>query len=213
MLFVDRKDAGQKLCSLLLQFKNRKDTLVIGLPRGGVVVANEVASLLNLPLDVICPRKVGCPFNPELALGAVTHSGEGFLNQDIISQLDISEEFLKNAIQEERARSQERYTLYRKGKKELSVEGKTVLLIDDGLATGATMKAAIEWTKGEKAKAVVVAVPVGPPTTLDKLRHTADAVFSVSTPSFFQAVGQFYQNFEQITDEEVLRILQSTSSP
>ncbi|HXF29076.1 MAG TPA: phosphoribosyltransferase [Chlamydiales bacterium] len=208
MIFENRQDAGQKLAISLSKYKEKKDAIVIGLPRGGVVTAYEVAQFLELPLDIICPRKVGAPYNPELALGAVAHTGDKHLNDDIIEQLQVPANFLQKAIEQAKKESATRDAFYRKGRPPLNVKGKTVIFVDDGLATGATMKAAIAWAKAEKAAQIIVAVPVAPASTLEEIQRMCDAVICLSAPYTFHAVGQFYDDFAQTTDDEVLERLQ-----
>lgn len=207
MIFQNRQDAGKKLLSLLLQYKDTPNAVVIALPRGGVVTAHEIAQGLHLPLDIVCPRKIGAPYNPELALGAVTHTGAHFFNEDIIMQLGVSKAYLAQEIENEKEISLKRQLLYRKNRPPVYVQGKIVILVDDGLATGATMKAAIQWVKEQKAKKVVVAVPVAPPDTLQEVKLLVDEVFCLYAPTFFSAVGQFYEDFRQTTDEEVMELL------
>ncbi|MBS0656456.1 MAG: phosphoribosyltransferase [Verrucomicrobia bacterium] len=212
-MFEDRRDAGQKLAPLVAKYKNQKDAVVIGLPRGGVVTAAEVAQFLELPLDVICPRKVGAPHNPELALGAVTETGKGFFNEELISRLRVSQSYLEEEIAKEKKRAEMRLSLFRKGRPPLRFTGKTVLLVDDGLATGATMKAAILAVKSQKAAKIVCVVPVSPPDTAAEISMMVDEFVCIDTPWLFQAVGQFYREFGQTEDEEVVAILEKSLKP
>lgn len=207
MIFRDRRDAGEKLAGLLTEYREAKDTIILGLPRGGVVTAHAIAQKLRLPLDITCPRKIGAPFNPELAIGAVTESGFGIYNGSLIEQIGVSEQYIKEETEKEKQRAQQRLRLFRKDLPPRQLKGKTVILVDDGLATGATMKAAIESVKNEKAKKIVVAVPVSPVDTLHEIKQLADEVVCLATPSFFQAVGQFYERFDQTEDDEVLELL------
>lgn len=206
-MYENREEAGKELATALAKYKENKDTLVIGLPRGGVVTAYEVASALHLPLDVICPRKVGAPNNPELAIGAVTETGEGFFNEDVISYLNVSQEYMQQACLEEQKRAQMRTNTFRKGRPPLSLENKIVIIVDDGLATGATMKAAILSLKGKKTAKIIVAIPVSPPETAKEVKALCDELVVLQSPWFFQAVGQFYADFGQTTDEEVVELL------
>lgn len=208
MFFHDRTQAGEMLAADLQGYKNAKDTVVLGLPRGGVVTAAVVASALHLPLDITCPRKIGAPFNPEFAIGAVTETGSAIFNRDVISRLGIPEEYLKHEVVKETKNAQQRLSVFRRKMGKRVLEDKTVILIDDGLATGSTMEAAIESVKNEGASRVVVAVPVSPPDTLDKMRTLADEVVCLFAPSNFYAVGQFYERFDQVEDDEVLEILE-----
>lgn len=206
-IFRDRIDAGIKLANALAQWKGHPNALVIGLPRGGVPVANEVAKALHLPLDVICPRKIGAPNNKEFAIGAITETGEGIFSKEIIHSLGISEKYIAEEVEAEKKEAQKRIELFRQGKPPREVEGKMILLIDDGLATGATMKAAIRSLRREGAESIVVAVPVSPSDTLRSIRQLADEVVCLSSPPFFQAVGQFYEDFSSTEDEEVVEIM------
>jgi putative phosphoribosyl transferase len=201
MLFKDRKDAGKQLSTLLSSFIGRQDLIVFGLPRGGVITAAEVAKILKAPLDVTCPRKIGAPWNPELAIGAVAESGEAILNVG-----ELSKE-IEATIEKERIEAQRRQSLYRKGLPPLLLQESVAILVDDGLATGATMKAAIKGIQARHAKEIVVAVPLAPSDTLEEIREMVNKVFCLYTPSFFQAVGQFYQHFGQTSDEEVIQLL------
>lgn len=210
-IFRDRYSAGEQLAELLTKYKNDKNCLILGLPRGGVVTAYAIAKKLNLPLDVTCPRKIGAPFNPELAIGAITETGEGVYNWSLISQLGIPESYIKQEVEKQKQIAQHRLSSFRKGKPPRNLTGKTVILVDDGLATGATMKAAITSVKKENAETVVVAVPVSPNDTLQEIGELADEVVCIASPSYFEAVGQFYENFTQVEDDEVEEILHSSS--
>src|SRR5262245_22826224 len=196
-MFRNRVDAGKNLAPLLAKYKEVPNIIVIGLPRGGVVVAYEVAQSLQAPLDVICPRKVGAPHNPELALGAVTETGEGYFNEELVQQLQVPRSYLEQEIAKEKERATKRLALYRKNRPALQLSGKTVILVDDGLAAGATMKAAIMAEKKQTVAVTVVAVPVAPPDTAEEIRLMVDDFICLQTPSLFQAVGQFYEEFEQ----------------
>lgn len=207
MTFHDRQEAGKKLSLALLKYKNNQNTVVLGLPRGGVVVAAEVAKALGLPLDIIVIRKMGAPMNSELAIGATDELGHTVLNEEIIESLEISENYLKEVKQKEQKIAEDRLNRYRGNKVPLSLKGKVAILIDDGLATGATMKAAIHSAKGKKAKKVIVAVPVAPAETIEKLRKEADEIICLDMPVFFGAVGAFYEIFDQTSDEEVIELL------
>ena len=200
MFFRDRQDAGRQLAEALLGHDN---AIVLGLPRGGVVCASEVARALNLPLDVTCPRKIGHPLNPEYAIGAVTETGEGLFNPNEPYQ----EELVNQSAEEARVRLK----LYRKGRPPRDVEGKEIILVDDGLATGFTMKAAIASIRKENPKKVVVAVPVAPPAAVEEIGEMADEVVCLHVPSSFMAIGQFYQEFDQTSDEEVIALMEQAS--
>lgn len=207
MIFKDRHDAGEKLSTLLLEFQNSKDTLILGLPRGGVVTAAAVAKKLHLPLDITCPRKIGAPFNPELAIGAVTETGQSIFNWPLIEQLGVPQSYLKQETENETKRAHHRLHQFRKDLPPRQIAGKNIILIDDGLATGATMKAAINSVKNEHPKSIIVAIPVSPIDTLEEIKPLVDQVICIASPSFFQAVGQFYEFFDQTDDEEVITLL------
>lgn len=208
MIFRDRHHAGEALVARLKKYHGDKNVVVIGLPRGGVVNAFEVARGLNLPLDIVYPRKIGAPFNPELAIGAITESGKGILNNDLVAQLGITDSYISHAIEYEKAVAQERLNNYRKKQPKIPLKNKTVIIVDDGLATGATMKAAIQSVKVEGADRIVVAVPVSPPDTFSEIQELVDEIIVLDTPPFFSAVGEFYEDFSQTEDEEVVDLLQ-----
>ncbi len=209
MIFEDRQDAGKKLAEKLLQYQNIPDGIVVGLPRGGVVVACEVARRLSLPLDVVCPRKIGAPFNPEYAIGAITETGEGIFNEEAISYLNISAEHIKETVEFEKKQAQRRLELFRKGLPPRDFKDKIMIIVDDGLATGSTMKAAIKSVKAEGAKEIICAVPVSPPDTYREIEGMVDKIICLDTPHLFQAVGQFYEDFRATEDEDVAAIMQS----
>lgn len=213
MIFKNREEAGRQLIPLLIKYQKQPDTVVIGLPRGGVVNAFEVAKGLSLPLDVVFPRKIGAPHNHELALGAVTETGEGFFNENLIRYLDVDAGYLDQEKQNESKVARKRLMLYRKVCPKINLEEKTVILVDDGLATGATMKAAIHAVKAEGAAAIVVAVPVAPPDTFEEIKEMVDEVVAIDTPLSFQAVGQFYDEFFPVEDETVMDLLRKASTP
>lgn len=214
MIFADRREAGERLVPELDKYRNDPNAVVIGLPRGGVVTAFEVAKGLHLPLDVVCPRKVGAPFNPELAIGAITESGEGVFHHDLIARLGVSQRYIDQEVEKEKKVAQRRLALFRKNRPKINLQGKTVIIVDDGLATGATMLAAIKSVKKEKAEKIVVAVPVSPQDTYEKIQEEVDEIVVLGTPAYFAAVGQFYVNFAGTEDEEVVELLrQATPKP
>lgn len=189
-IFKDRKSAGILLANRL---KKIKADLVLGIPRGGVVVAKEVAKELNLPLDVVITRKIGAPNQPELALGAVDPDGK------VVGGLKFN-------IDEEMKEIKRRENLYRSGREPLEVKNKTVLLVDDGIATGATVLSAIKYLKRHGAK-VILAVPVASQEALERVKNDSEQIIILHTPEYFQAVGQFYQEFEPVSDSEVVQYL------
>ncbi len=207
MYFINRFDAGKQLAAKLSKYRNDPKGIVLALPRGGVETGLEVAKELNLPLDITCPRKIGAPSNPEFAIGAITETGEGILHEDVIESLGVSKEYVAKKIAEEKEIAEGRLELYRKGRPPRQLKGKTVLLVDDGLATGATMQAAIASVKKEGAAKIVMAIPVSPPHTLSKFRADVDDIVCLSTPPGFYAVGQFYRDFASVSDQEVIRLL------
>jgi putative phosphoribosyl transferase len=211
VVFEDRKDAGRRLAKALEAFKSKADTLVLALPRGGIIVGYEVAEALHLPLDIVCPRKIGAPFNPEYAIGAVTETGEWILSEEVISSLDISEAYIKKMIQYEKEEATRRLQQYRPSLPPRQLKQKTVILVDDGLATGSTMRAAIKTCRAEGASTIVLAIPVAPPETFQKLQKEVDQAYCLTTPQSFFAVGQFYHHFDQVFDEEVIDLLSKQS--
>lgn len=200
-IFKDRISAGKILAERL---KDTTADLVLGIPRGGVVVAAEIAKKLKLPLDIIATRKIGAPGQTELALGAVDTDGEVVLDESLIHQFQISN--FKYQIEKEWKELKRREDLYRTGKKLLEIRRKTIILVDDGIATGATTLAAIKYLKRHGAK-VILAVPVASKEAVDKIIRELGEVLVLETPENFAAVGQFYQNFLPVSDEEVIQLL------
>lgn len=211
-MFRDRSEAGIKLAERLKKYKRAKDVLVLALPRGGVVTGFEVARLLGVPLDVLIVRKIAAPWQPELAAAAVSETGAVAFNQFVISAYMISEDYLKNEISRQKEEISRRVELYRKGKGIANLGGKTVILVDDGVATGATMKTAIETLRKEDIRNLVIALPVAPPDAADELRGMADEFVCLEVHADFSAVGNFYQNFAQVGDEEVVMLLQEANA-
>lgn len=206
MLFRDRADAGRQLAEKLRRCCGR-DAVVLGLPRGGVVVAAEVARVLDLPLDVIITRKIGAPFNPEYAIGAVAEYGAVVLNQEEIAILGIPDAYIAGEVRAQQAEINRRIQEYRNGRSLDYLQGRTAVLVDDGIATGYTMLAAVRAAKRAGAREIIVAVPVAPAESLPRFQAEADSVVVVHTPEPFLAVGRFYDYFEQVTDAEVEQIL------
>ena len=204
--FNDRVDAGKRLASELADFKG-KDALVLAIPRGGVVVGYEIAKALNLPLDVIIPRKIGAPDNPELAIGAVTEDGTTILDKSLIAYIGVPQYYIEEESERQRQEIQRRLKVYRQNEPYPNLKGRNVIIVDDGIATGSTMKAALASVKNRGAKSVTIAIPVGPPSTIGELEKIADRVVCPYTPEYFQAIGQFYSDFGQTTDEEVIDLL------
>ncbi len=207
--FTDRVDAGMRLASSLKNFSGKKG-IVLAIPRGGVVVGYEIAKMLNLPLDVIIPRKIGAPDNPELAIGAVAEDGTAILDNRLIAYLGVSKEYIKEETERQIKEIERRLKLYRHDTSYPNLKGFDVIVVDDGIATGSTMKAALASVKNRGAVSVTVAVPVGPPSTIEELNEIADRVVCLYEPEYFQAIGEFYSNFSQTEDEEVIKLLRES---
>ncbi len=209
MLFQDRRDAGRQLACLVATLPHLNDAIVLALPRGGVPVAFEVARALGLPLDLLVVRKLGAPRQRELAMGAIASGGVVALNPDIMQAFHISEQAANAAAAREMLELKRMEHSWRNGLAPLPIEGQTVILVDDGLATGATMRAAVQAVK-TRARQVVVAVPVGPESTCRELQSEVDSLLCVAMPEPFFAVGSFYANFEPTNDQEVVTLLAET---
>ncbi len=207
MLFRDRSDAGKQLAQRLIAYKDKSGTIVLGLPRGGVVPAYEVAKLLELPLDIVVPRKIGAPDNPELAVAAIAEDGSIVINDQLMNDLGLKLQDLQGLIAQEKKEAARRMKLYRAGRAPLELAGKTVILVDDGIATGATMRAAIASVRARGAKTIIVAVPVAPPEVLDEIRPEVDDILCLLVPTIFFGVGGFYENFLQTEDQEVIDLM------
>lgn len=209
MRFKNRKEAGEKLAGQLKD-KVDKNTVVLAIPRGGVVVGFEVAQKYNLPLDVIIPRKLGAPHNPELAVGAVTGRGEVYLDESTAKMVGVDREYLEKEVKKKICEIEMRKKLYREGKKPVDVEGKKVILVDDGVATGSTMIAAIKALESRNPEKIIAAVPVSPIDTYHQLQKTTDEVVCLHATNYFFAVGQFYTDFTQTTHDEVKELLRKS---
>jgi predicted phosphoribosyltransferase len=207
MQFRNRADAGRQLATRLVKYANRPDVTVLALPRGGVPVAFEVASQLAAPLDVFLVRKLGVPGHPELAMGAIAAGGVEVLSEDLIRDVGIPYALVQQVAVRERIELERRDQAYREGRPPPTVRDRIVILIDDGLATGSTMQAAVLALRQQSPARIVVAVPVGARDTCERLRRHADEVICAATPEPFNAVGLWYQDFSQTTDEEVGRLL------
>jgi putative phosphoribosyl transferase len=217
VVFADRNDAGTELAKKLLWVKNiAKDNVannvvvVLAIPRGGVVIGDIIASRLGAKLDLVVSRKIGAPFDPELAIGAVMPNGACFLNVGTAAAeaLQVPEQYIATQAEEQMKEINRRLMLYR-GRKDYDneLEGKIVILVDDGIATGSTIFAAAQWIKAQKCRQLIIAIPVGPKHTVEKLKEIADMVIVIDAPTSFQAVGEFYQDFSQVEDSEVRSIL------
>lgn len=208
MYFKDRFDAGKKLAERLTKYKHKKDTLILAVPRGGLEIGHVLAKELHLPLDIIIVKKIPFPGNPEYAIGAVGIN-ETVVNEEVIRAQHISQEYIDNTTKELRRTIKERYKKYR-GKKPLpELQNKTIIVTDDGIATGYTLVAAVDVIRKQHPKKVVLAVPVAPHTSLDMFKNKVDEVVCLQTPELFFGVGQFYENFSQVDDEEVVRLLRA----
>src|SRR3984893_10196453 len=212
-LFRDRREAGRLLAERLAAYANRPDVLVLALPRGGVPVAYEVASALGAPLDVFIVRKLGVPGYEELAMGAVATGGVRVLNDQIVERLGIPDHLIDAVAARELQELSRRERLYRDGRPPPDVRGRTVILVDDGLATGATMHAAIQALRQQNPARIVVAVPTASPETCEEMRTEVDEVICAITPEPFEAVRRWYQDFSQTTDEEVEALLSRRNVP
>ena len=206
--FANRRDAGRVLAERLRAYAGRDDVLVRGLPRGGVPVACEVARSLGAALDVFVVRKLGVPQQPELAMGAIASGGVRVLNDDVVRWYRIPQEAIEAVARGEERELARRERAYRNGRPAVPIEGKVVMLVDDGLATGSTMRAAIAAIRRLTPSRVIVAVPVGARETCEELRTLADEVVCARMPAAFSAVGLWYEDFSQTTDDEVTRLLQ-----
>lgn len=206
MIFKDRVDAAQRLAKKLEWIK-KENPVILAIPRGGVVTGDVIAKTLGLSLDIIVSRKVGAPYNQELAIGAVAHDGSFFPNSELINTLGISKNYLDEKIAEQMEEIKHRLVKFR-GRTDYDLKNKTVVLVDDGIATGATVFVALEWIQKQRPKRVIVAIPVGPRDTIERLSKMAEVVV-LDAPEVFGAVGEFYQSFDQVEDYQVAEILSS----
>jgi putative phosphoribosyl transferase len=204
--FRDRRDGGRQLAARLAHLRDA-DPIVVGLPRGGLPVAFEVARALGAPLDVIVVRKLGVPFQPELGMGAIGEGGVRVLNDDVVRLARVGPAEIEEVETRERRELERRAHLYRSGRPMIPLAGRTVIVVDDGIATGGTARAALEVARAHGASRVVLAVPVAPPETVAELSSVADEIVTVDTPSPFSAVGQWYTQFTQVDDDEVVAYL------
>jgi len=205
--FLNRAEAGRQLAEKLDKYAGRKDVIVLGLPRGGVPVAYEVAKRLRAPLDVFIVRKLGVPGFEELAAGAIASGGVRVLNEEVMRAIPYADEAIEAVTARETTELERRERIYREGRPSPELRDRVVILVDDGLATGATMRAAVKALRQRGVAQIVVAVPVGPPDTCREIEQEADETICLSTPPFFQAVGQYYEDFSQTSDEDVRELL------
>ena len=205
-MFKDRTDAGRQLADLLRDHDVEAD-LVLAIPRGGLPVGRAVADRLDVPLDVVSARKLGAPWNHELAIGAVASDGTVWLNDSLLAQFRIRESYVTDQVGRQREVAMEKLKRYRGDRPPLDLRGKRAVIVDDGIATGATMTACARQVRNADADRVVVAAPVAPPDTVERLLGEADEVICVETPPYFGAVGEFYESFEQVSDERAVACL------
>jgi putative phosphoribosyl transferase len=212
MLFANRREAGRILAPLLRKYADSDDVLVLALPRGGVPVGFEVAQALRAPLDVFIVRKLGVPGHDELAMGAIATGGVRVLNDDVVISLELEPEIIDAVAVREEKELVRRERLYRGARPVPDVHGRTVILIDDGLATGSTMRAAVAALRKQRPARIVVAVPVAAPETCEEFKTEVDEVVCAATPRMFNGVGRWYEDFSQTTDEEVHELLAQARS-
>lgn len=205
-LFDDRKDAGRKLAAELEKFSDKK-AIVLGIPRGGVVIGFEIAKKIHAPLDIVVPRKLRAPNQPELAIGAITEDGNVILDQQLVYSLNVSDDYILQESQRQKSEIQRRIQTYKGDQGIPDLSGYTVIVVDDGIATGSTMKAALASVRKRGAESVILAIPVASASSLAMLKKDADETICLYTPAVFYAIGQFYRNFDQTSDEEVKTLL------
>lgn len=209
MIFQNRQEAGLELIPELWRYCGKKDVVIIGLPRGGVVVAYQIANALNIPLDITVPRKIGAPDNPEFAIGAITEDGEGIFNSEVINTYRISWDYIEKEVEKETKEAFRRKKAYRGNCPSIEIKDKTVIIVDDGIATGSTMMAAIKSIKYRGASSIVVAVPVASREAIKKIKDTVDKVICLQPHLCFGAVGACYYDFAQVSDHEVIELLEN----
>ncbi len=208
MLFQDRREAGQALARELSSFKGSSNLIVLGIPRGGVVVGHEIAKALGAPIDVYITRKIGAPHNPELAIGAVASDGTLIIDQQLVRRLGVDEDYIEEESKRQKDEISRRLSEYRGDRPSPELAGKIVILVDDGVATGATTLVTIRAIKAQGPSELVLAVPVGPRDSIESLRQEVDKIVCLHAPEIFWAVGAFYNVFDQTSDAEVKALLQ-----
>ena len=207
-MFIDRIDAGRQLAAALIDLRDRSDQIVVlAIPRGGVIVGRELARSLHAPLEIILTRKLGAPNNPELAIGAVAEDGTTLIDAELVNYLSVSNSYLDREIENQKCEMQRRVGIYRRGRERIAVTNKIAIVVDDGVATGSTLIAALRSVRAAGVNEVIAAVPVGPNDIVRRLRHEADRVVCLLMPIDFWAVGQHYLRFDQVSDEEVVEAL------
>ena len=210
MVFEDRKDAGEKLAEkLLTENIDSKDSILLALPRGGIPVTVEIHKKLNIPYDILISRKLGSPENPEFGFGAISENNSINLNIETINEYGITEKYINDVIFKEKQEMQRRIDLYRKGRNLKDIKGKTAILVDDGIARGVTTKAAIQAAKSLGAKEVWICTPVCPRDTYQELKKECNKIISLLIPEYLFAIGEYYKNFEQLSDETIINILET----
>lgn len=207
VIFHDRQSAGQLLAEKLTNYSNKKNVVVLGIPRGGVVVGAEIAKKFNLPLDVLVTRKIGDPLQPELAVGSIDPSGCVYWDEFLIKDLNIKKEDLRFELDNQKKEIKRRLKFYKRDKKSLDLKNKTIILTDDGIATGATAIAAINYLKTKGVMKIILAVPIVAEDIAQKVFELVDEMVVLFKPEYLGAVGKYYQNFEQVSDEEVVELL------
>jgi len=210
--FTDRAQAGRLLADKLKRYANHPSTVVLGIPRGGVPVAYQVARELHLPMDIFVVRKLGVPAQPELAMGAVADGGAYYLNNEVVSQIQISDQEIQDVLRREECELERRERLYRQGRAALPLTGQTVILVDDGVATGSSVRAAIRVLQLQKPSSIILAVPVAPADTCESLRGEVDRLVCLESPDPFHAVGAWYKDFSPTSDQEVTRLLKEAAA-
>jgi predicted phosphoribosyltransferase len=208
-MFYDRLDASQQLAKKLIEYKNNKNCIILGITRGGAVVGKEVAKILNIDFDILITKKISPPNNTEFAIGAVTESDEFILDEEQIGTTNITPDYLDEEIAKKREVIVELSKLYRKNQSIKNINNKIVIIIDDGIATGYTMLVAIQFAKKHGAEQIIIATPVISQDSFSKIKNNADSIIYISLPNEFFSVGQFYDQFDQISDDEVSKLLNS----
>jgi putative phosphoribosyl transferase len=211
MIFRNREEAGEQLASRLSEYANRDDVIVLGVPRGGVPIAFKIATALNLCLDVFVLRKLGVPGHEELAFGAIGSGGVRVLDRAVVEAIGLSNAAIEKVTQAEKTELLRRERIYRGGRPPLDLRGKTVILVDDGIATGSSLRAGVRALRQIQPAAIVIAAPVAPQSAVNRLKGEVDDVVCVAVPEIFYGVGQFYGDFSQVTDEEVIKLLDTAA--
>jgi putative phosphoribosyl transferase len=207
VIFRNREEAGCQLALKLQHYRGRPDAIILALPRGGVAVGYQISLALHVPLDVFLTRKIGAPGNPEYALGAVGETGHVYLNPDAVAEFDLTEEDIKESVEIQRHEILRRQTLYRQGRHLPVLKDRTVIVVDDGIATGSTFFASVEGVRRQDPRWIVAAIPVGPAETIAKVKRCVDELIVLATPEPFWAVGNHYIDFAQVEDREVVQYL------